>query len=112
MDKLSLQKYVNTTNEYLKSRGTRPLTDKEREIVLKHLLEVADKYDPAISKARDLVTLLCLEATKKVCEIHPDMETPTKKQIIWGEARASKEFDPIVKQIEKRKREFGRVRDE
>lgn len=102
MEKQALQKYVSiiidTTNGYLKSKGTRLLTDAERKIVLEYLLEVADSYDPATSKARDLETLLCLEAARKVSEVHPDMETPTEEQIANGEARVSKEFDRVLNQ--------------
>lgn len=95
MDKKSLQEYVDKANKYLEGQGTRALTVEEQDVVLEHLLEVANSYDPATSKARDLIALLCLEATKKVCEIHPDLKTPTEEQIKFGEVRVSKEFDRV-----------------
>lgn len=93
MDKKSLQEYINVTNKYLESNDQRLLTDEEQNTVIEHLLEVANNYDPSTSKARDLAALLCLEATIKVCEIHPGMENPTEEQIKFGKARSSKEFD-------------------
>ena len=72
----SLQKYVDKMDSYLTAVGERLLSNDEKKIILQHLKIVADrevKRDPATGGAINLRALLCIEAAKKACEIHPDM---------------------------------------
>jgi len=73
MDKKSLQKYVNASNKHLESKNKRLLTVEEEDIVLAHLRKIAAGYSEEES-SYDLMTVICMECAKKVCEVHPDME--------------------------------------
>jgi len=71
-----LQRYVDAANKHLKLEDKRSLTAEEQDIVLTHLSKIVmgyseDKY------SYDLMSLLCMECVKKVCEIHPDKKAIT-----------------------------------
>jgi hypothetical protein len=73
------QNFIDEINGYLDKRKLRRLLDVEADLLNNYLnatFEIAQKH-----KRTNLMSELCIEASKFVCEIHPGLEEPTVEQI-------------------------------
>lgn len=72
-------KFINFCKRWLTEQNYRPFTVEEENILIKHLNEVIENFDPETAIFPDLGDVLPFESAWKTCEIHPDIDTPTQE---------------------------------
>lgn len=89
---IAYQVYLDRINNWLDRNKKRLLTEPEEKTVIAHLKSVTKTFS-LMRPCRDLgiKQVLAMESAKKVCEMHPDLSTPTEEEVIQKMAEVFQE---------------------